>query len=202
MMTAATTTQSKTTEGGTQEPPIHQKQAHQLDVTTPERVRRAESPRVDSHKAQTFGTELRTSTLGSSSSIPVPTGFSTWLTRPPGLARRGHDEHSSSPTNLHTNDRWREPSTQTPLTPAFASLHPYSTVGQPLRQRSISAPGLPRTHERSRPNLPPNLELDDNRDEVSDVEDAEDPMDVLERCEDSIWEASPFRNPRPREKIR
>jgi hypothetical protein len=27
-------------------------------------------------------------------------------------------------------------------------------------------------------------------------------MDVLERCEDSIWEASPFRNPRHREKIR
>ena len=91
---------------------------------------------------------------------------------------------------------------QMPLTPAFTSLHPYSTVVQPPRQRSISAPGLPRTHEQSRPNLPPNLELDDNRDEVSDVEDAEDPMDVLERCEDLIWEASPFQNPRHHEKIR
>ena len=44
--------------------------------------------------------------------------------------------------------------------------------------------------------------MDNNRDEVSDVEDAEDPMDVLKCCEDSIWEASPFRNPRHCEKIR
>ena len=85
-----------------------------------------------------------------------------------------------------------------------ASVHippPYSAVGQPLHQWSISAPGLPHTHERSRLNLT-NLEMDDNRDEVSDVEDTEDPMDVLKCCEDSIWEASPFRNPRHHEKIR
>ena len=56
------------------------------------------------------------------------------------------------------------------LTPAFAFFHPYSAVGQPLRQWSISAPGLPRTHEQSRLNLT-NLELDNNRDEVSDVEE-------------------------------
>ena len=77
MMAIATTTQSKTTEGGTQEPPIHQKQAQQLEITTPERVRRTESPRVDSHKAQTLGMELRTSVLGSSSFIPAPTGVTT-----------------------------------------------------------------------------------------------------------------------------
>ena len=200
-MTAATTTQSRITEGGTKEPSTHQKHPQQLEIMTPEGVRRAESPRVDSHKAQTFGMELRTPVLGSSLFIPVLTGVTTQLTRPPGLVQRGNNERSSSPTNLHTNDRWRELSTQTPLTPAFASLHPYSTVGQPLRQRSISAPGLPHTHEGSRPNLT-NLELDDNRDEVSDVEDAEDPMDVLECCEDSIWDVSPFRNPRHCEKIR
>ena len=86
-MTAATTTQSGITEGGTQEPPIHQKHPQQLEIMTPEGVRRAESPRVDSHKAQTFGTELRTPVLGSSLFILVPTGVTTQLTRPPGLVQ-------------------------------------------------------------------------------------------------------------------
>ena len=144
---AATTTQSRITEGGTQEPPTHQKHPQQLEITMPEGVRRAESPRVDSHKAQIVRTELRTPVLGLSSFIPVLTGVTTQLTRPSGLVQRGNNECSLSLTNLHTNDHWREPSTQTPLMPAFASLHPYSTVGQPLCQRSISALGLPRTHE-------------------------------------------------------
>ena len=90
---------------------------------------------------------------------------------------------------------------QIPLTLVFSSLHSYSTIGQALHQQSISAPGFSHAHEGSRPSLP-NVELDNDRDEISDVKDAEDPMDVLKCCKDSIWEALPFQNPRHHEKIR
>ena len=63
------------------------------------------------------------------------------------------------------------------------------------------APGLSHAHKGSRLHLP-NIELDNDGDEISNVEDAEDPMDLLECSEDSIWEALPFRNLRHHEKIR
>jgi hypothetical protein len=198
-MTTTTATQQKATEGGTQEPPTPKKQLKQTERTTTGVWNVAESPREDSRKAQTVGPGAKSTNQGPPLSIPVLTGSTTHQILPKGSAQRNHDGNTSNVQNPFVIDQWRDRPPHIPLAPAFASLHLRTPTKQTARQHSTSAPSIPRFRERVRPSLE-TIDIDENEEETSNV--GEDPMDMLNLCEEEIWENSPFRNHQLQLKIR
>jgi hypothetical protein len=130
-------------------------------------------------------------------SIPVPAGTTMQLPKPQGTGQRIADRCASNLPHPSASECRREQPPHFPLALAFTSLHqpPRTPDAQTGQWHPTSGHYLSHTPQHFCPAVE-TIALDLGGNELTDEENElwEDPMDVLNHCEDTIWDTCPCTN--------